>query len=211
MVNAGMNLMQGFINGIKSKASAIASAAKNVVSNAVSSAKRALGIHSPSRVFAEIGRYTAMGMAQGLKRNATLVNAPATSLADNAINSVRNTITKIADVMNADMDYNPTIKPVMDLSNIQQGSKTIGQLINDHNGLAIQANASGMMTRTMGKVQNGTGNADVVSALKDLSDTMNNSSGGNTYQINGITYDDGSNVRDAVETLIRASLIERRI
>ena len=40
---------------------------------------------------------------------------------------------------------------------------------------------------------------------------MNNSSGGNTYQINGITYDDGSNVRDAVETLIRASLIERRI
>ena len=35
--------------------------------------------------------------------------------------------------------------------------------------------------------------------------------GGNTYQINGITYDDGSNVVGAVETLVRAARIERRI
>ena len=211
MVSAGAQLIQGFVNGIKSKAASIASAAASVVSNAISAAKGALGIHSPSRVFAEIGRYTAMGMAQGLRQNATLVNAPATSLADNAINSVRGTITKIADVMNTEMDYNPTIKPVMDLSNIQQGSKTIGQIISDNSDLAIQANTSGMMTRTMGRIQNGTGNADIISALKDLSDTMNNNSSGNTYQINGITYDDGSNVSNAVETLVRAARIERRI
>ena len=32
-----------------------------------------------------------------------------------------------------------------------------------------------------------------------------------TYQINGITYDDGSNISNAVETLVRAARMERRI
>jgi hypothetical protein len=58
--------------------------------------------------------------------------------------------------------------------------------------------------------QNGNNNDDVISALKDLKDTMANSSN-TTYSINGITYDDGSNVINAVETLVRAARIERRI
>ena len=61
-----------------------------------------------------------------------------------------------------------------------------------------------------GKTQNGNNNADIVSALKDLQNSVANS-GGNTYTINGITYDDGSNVANAIGTLVRAAKIERRI
>ena len=50
---------------------------------------------------------------------------------------------------------------------------------------------------------------DVVSAIKDLSSKLDNRSG-DTYTVNGITYDDGSNIADAVKSLVRAAKVERR-
>lgn len=69
----------------------------------------------------------------------------------------------------------------------------------------IRAISSSMSDRN----QNG-GNNDVISAIKDLKDSMSTSSG-DTYLIDGVTYDDGSNVADAVQSLIRAARIERRM
>ena len=62
----------------------------------------------------------------------------------------------------------------------------------------------------MNRLQNGRNSDSVVSAInglrKDISEMPRN-----TYSINGITYDDGSNVAKAIETLIRATKIERRV
>jgi hypothetical protein len=58
-------------------------------------------------------------------------------------------------------------------------------------------------------IQNG-GNGDVISAIDKLRDSLGNI-GGNTYNVNGVTYDDGSNVSNAVQSLIRAARIERRV
>ena len=66
MVSAGADLIRGMINGIKSMAGSLVSAAKGVVSNAVNCDKSLLDIHSPSKVFKEIGQYTMQGMQIGL-------------------------------------------------------------------------------------------------------------------------------------------------
>lgn len=57
--------------------------------------------------------------------------------------------------------------------------------------------------------QNGNAN-DVISAINTLGKTLGNTRG-DTYIIDGITYDDGSGINDAVQTLIRAAKIERRM
>lgn len=69
LVSAGKNIIMGLINGIKGAVGAAVSAVKGAVSGVISAAKGALGIHSPSRVFMEIGAFTAEGMALGIKRN----------------------------------------------------------------------------------------------------------------------------------------------
>ena len=51
---------------------------------------------------------------------------------------------------------------------------------------------------------------DMVDALRELSNKMDNMSS-NTYNINGVTYDDGSNIQEAVKQIVRAARIERRI
>ena len=73
LYNAGKDVIQGLINGIKNMAGAAADAAKNAVKGAVDKAKSFLGINSPSRVFMEIGAFTSEGLAIGISRNADLV------------------------------------------------------------------------------------------------------------------------------------------
>ena len=56
--------------------------------------------------------------------------------------------------------------------------------------------------------QNGA-NDDIISALNKLRGDLGNTKG-DTYIVDGVTYDDGSNITDAVKTLVRAAKVERR-
>lgn len=62
----GGMLMQGLVNGIKNAASSVKDSVVGAASGAIDSFKSTLGIHSPSRVFAELGGYTMQGYGQGL-------------------------------------------------------------------------------------------------------------------------------------------------
>ena len=205
----GTNIINALGSGISSMASSIASKARSVVQGAVKAAKNALGIHSPSRVFMEIGDYTVQGLAKGLDDNADKVYDPATRLARRAIDGVSNTISAISNALNGEIDTSLVITPVMDLSNVNNGVKTIRDMMAENNQFSMNADVSGAISNSIGNIQNGNSNEQLLQAIKDLKSSMTNK--GTTYNINGITYDDGSNVTGAVETLIRAARIERRI
>jgi phage-related protein len=67
----GINILKGVANGIKESVGDIVSAAKKAAKDALNAAKKALGIHSPSKVFKdEVGRYMALGMAEGFEDTA---------------------------------------------------------------------------------------------------------------------------------------------
>ena len=63
---AGGSIIDGLVAGIEAGADSVAAAVINAASNAIKAAKRILGIASPSKVFEEIGGYTAEGMEQGI-------------------------------------------------------------------------------------------------------------------------------------------------
>ena len=67
MVRVGSQIIQGLIGGITSMASRAVNAAKGVVNSAIGAAKSLLGIASPSKVFAGIGEFTMLGLAQGIE------------------------------------------------------------------------------------------------------------------------------------------------
>lgn len=66
MVSAGAHIISGLAQGIASGASKVISAAVNVAKSAISAAKSALSIHSPSRVFRDIGQYVSQGLGMGI-------------------------------------------------------------------------------------------------------------------------------------------------
>ena len=208
LVSAGRSLIEGFVSGIKQKAASVAEAAKSVVSSAITAAKNALQINSPSKVFMRIGNSVDEGFVKGIDQDSDTVVASATNLVDKVVSNFARPLSAISDLI--DVDTNPVITPVLDLSNVQANSRRLNSMIPGSGNIALSTDAANIMTSSMGTVQNGVSNSEVVSAIKDLKNSMP-VAGNTSYNINGITYDDGSNIVNAVETLVRAARIERRI
>lgn len=70
LYSAGRDLLAGMIDGVKAMAGRLVSAVTGPIGDAVGKAKSLLGIRSPSKVFAEIGKYTMQGYADGVGKYA---------------------------------------------------------------------------------------------------------------------------------------------
>ena len=170
-------------------------------------AKTAMNAHSPSKKFYKVGTYAGMGFVNALDDYGSESYKAGFAMADNARVGLSKAISTVRDLINNGMDDQLTIRPVLDLSNITSGANQLNGLFNTNPSVGLLSNVrsvSSMMNRN----QNGV-NDDVISAIKDLGNKINASSG-DTYSINGITYDDGSNVSEAVKTLTRAVKMGRR-
>ena len=85
LFDIGMNIIQGLIDGIAGMAGSVVSAIGDVVGGAIDWAKGLLGIHSPSRVFKEIGKFTGEGLAIGINNEADNVAKASENMIDAVI------------------------------------------------------------------------------------------------------------------------------
>lgn len=139
----GRNIINGVINGVSSVASNLYNKLRNVASSALSSFKSTLGIHSPSRVFATAAGFIVAGIVQGIDRNQSDAIDAMSGLADDMVNTMAN----------MDADWNPVIKPTVDLSEVN-GLQDL--TMNDLNATVVGTS-----------VQNGSQTAQEIRALRD--------------------------------------------
>jgi hypothetical protein len=83
-------------------------------------------------------------------------------------------------------------------------------MLNMDSSVGVRANLSAISSSMSLRGQNGA-NAEVVNAIDKLRKELGNVGNTTSYTINGVTYDDGSNISDAVRTLVRAATMERRV
>ena len=193
---------KGFVKGVESQVDEARAAGRKIGEATEQGEREATLTKSPSRVAMKLGNYFGMGYVIGLEEYTKKAGQTGKELGDKTIDALKTPMMIINDILNADMDSSPVITPVLDLSNIQNGARTINGLI------PSEARSLGYLSYSMGNRREMT-NADVVSAIMGLPNQME-STRGDTYNINGVTYDDGSNIVDAVQTLVRAARIERR-
>ena len=151
--DAGVNLIKGFISGIKSKAQAIVDAAKGVVKGAVDSIKHFLGIHSPSRLFKGIGQYCDLGLVNGFKEYSSKVANASRSVGKDAFNNMKRTLSNIADNVNENIDAQPTISPVMDLSDVINGTSQLNSLLSNNKAMTISTDMNTNYTKQQQKYE----------------------------------------------------------
>ena len=205
--DAGKNLVKGFARGISENSFIAEIKAAAMADSAYEAAKEALDINSPSKIFRKLGFSIPEGLAMGIDKLGYVVGNSVISMTDSAIRGTKNAISRIASIVTSDIDAQPTIRPVLDLSDIKSGANAIRNMLNGRTMSVATRNVE-TINSTMRYNQNGT-NSDIISAIEDLGRRLGNGYG-NTYNINGITYDDGSEVSNAIKTLIRAAKIERR-
>ena len=204
----GKDAMEGLRNGMESAKDKIKSTVGGIATDIGAKFKDVLGIHSPSRVFKQYGKYIDLGLVNGIKTFSSKVYDTAKSVGSDTIDGMSSAISKISELINGDMDMQPTIRPVVDLSDVQTGVGAIAAMMPTGGTIGISGGFNTVATMMNRNRQNGN-NDEVISAINKLDKSLNGLSKP-IYNVGGITYDDGSAVSDAVQELIRATRIDRR-
>lgn len=205
--DVGKHIIGGLINGIADKASDLADSAINAAKSAVNGVKNFLGIHSPSRVFAEIGRYADEGFVNGVKAYAGKVSDATVDMGKGAVGAMSDTLSTIADLVSSDIDAEPTIRPVMDLSNIQNGANQLFSMMKSVDGYSLSGSLD-IANRTGSRINEVRSKAtDNFSVLDKISDAVGNFNGGNSFENTfNIT---GSNPKEIAEEV--SNIIQRQV
>ena len=205
----GKYLVQGFCSGIDENTFMAEAKAAAMAKAAYKAACEALDINSPSKVFRKVGGSVPEGFAQGIDRFGYMVTNSVVGMADRAVTGIGNAISRISYAINADMDTQPTIRPVLDLSEVRTGAGAVNDMFAMNPSVGVMSNVRSISSMMNQRGQNGNSD-DVVSAINRLGKSLAGVRGGDTYQVNGVTYDDGSNVINAIEEIVRHAKIERR-
>ena len=205
--SAGKYLGDGLVEGIKAKYGDVYDAAYALGRKAVKGERDGQASRSPSKLTIKAGKWLGEGLIIGMRKMSDQVYNSSYGLGDSATNGISSAISKVADFVNSDIDAQPTIRPVLDLSDVKSGIGTIGGMFGGQT-LSVNTRSVGSIAASMNRRQNGA-NDDVISAINGLGRRISESSG-DSYTINGISYDDNGNVADAIRTLVRAARIEGR-
>jgi hypothetical protein len=129
--NVGYNAARGYGDGLFSNQARnyVSNQARNLANASANELRRSLQIRSPSRVTREIGQYGGQGFGLGFSDESRFVTKSVDSLTDNAVDGFAFAIKRINDIVNGDMVLDPTIRPVVDLSNVQNGANAISGLL----------------------------------------------------------------------------------
>ena len=209
--SAGVYVVDGFADGITANTFKAEAKAEAMAKAALKAAQEALDEHSPSKAFYKIGDYAGQGFVNALEDSNGTAYDSGYMMADYARKGLSKAIAKIQSLMNTDMDIQPTISPVVDLSNVKSGTAAIRGMFGQPLTIGASTSLAGMNavnTIMRRNSQNG-GNSDVVAAIDKLRKDVRNLEGTNNT-INGLSYSDDSGISEAIGTIVRAARIERR-
>ena len=131
--NVGLSIITGMANGITNNITIITVAAENAAIAAYNAAMAKLKANSPSKVFMDVGSYIGLGMARGINDSAGDVVDAATGMSEGAIDSANNIVGIISRIMaEGSLDTQPTIAPVLDLTNLNTGMAAFGESLNGY-------------------------------------------------------------------------------
>ena len=140
--SAGSYLVDGFAAGIsastwKAEAQAIAMAQA-----ALEAAKEELGIQSPSKEFYKVGDFAGQGFTNAIKDYEVTASKAGKDMGNSATKGLSDAIAKIKDLFGKDFDSTPTIRPVLDLSNVQNGMGSLSGMFSGMNGFTLSGSVA---------------------------------------------------------------------
>ena len=182
--SAGWYLSSGVAQGISGGGGIVRAAARRIIRNALSAMRAEADEASPSKETEKIARFMDMGLVNGLEGYSHIVSRAAEGVAGEALDSTRNTLANLSTVLSEDMDTTPVIRPVMDMSNISAGARTINGIFSGGRTLsfdvtAAKAQAASTAMRESRKRQNGVEN--VGPNVSNASESSVNLTGNNFY------------------------------
>lgn len=140
--DAARDMVAGFANGISANTFLAEAKAAEMAAAAARAARRELDEHSPSKVGYEIGDFFGVAFVGAIGDYADKSYRAGAEMGSKARIGLTEAVSKISDYINSDIDAQPTIRPVLDLSNVQSGTRQINAMFSRTQAMSINANMS---------------------------------------------------------------------
>ena len=147
---AGQNAGQGFVEGILEYVEKAAEAAAQVAQAAIDSMNQTLDSHSPSKKMIQSGEYGGEGFTIGLLNLVSSAKNAGSKLAEGALNSITDAIGRARDVLENTEATQPTIRPVVDLSDVSNKARAINQTFSANRRFSVGVTASKVASASSG-------------------------------------------------------------
>jgi tape measure domain-containing protein len=128
LYQAGVDAAQGLVKGLADQESDIAKAMEKIAEAMIKALKKKLKIKSPSEAFAEIGKFSMEGMAQGFSDSSKIVTDSIYDVSDDALTAMQKSMQDISAAVSDNLEANPVITPVLDLTQIRSQSEELAAL-----------------------------------------------------------------------------------
>ena len=134
---AGAYLVEGFADGISENTYRAEAKARAMARAAAEAAEDELDEHSPSRVGYHIGDFFGLGFVNAIGTYAVKAYNASADMADSAKTGLGNAIAKVKDMIDNGVDGQPTIRPILDLSDVEEKSHRLNTLFSRSQALTV--------------------------------------------------------------------------
>ena len=135
--NIGAMICEAIAQAVRANADSVIDAVTSVCAAALKAGKSVLGIASPSKEFYKVGDYAMQGFVNGIIGGGSSVGKAAETVAQKAISTTRDAIARLAETVTNGIDTEPTIRPVLDLSNVESGTRRISAMFSRNQAMSI--------------------------------------------------------------------------
>lgn len=146
---AGTYLVEGFADGISENTYRAEAKARAMARAAAEAAKDELDEHSPSRVGYHIGDFFGLGFVNAIGTYAVKAYNASAEMADSAKTGLGNAIAKVKDMIDNGVDGQPTIRPILDLSDVEEKSHRLNTLFSRSQALTVSTGIAAARGRNL--------------------------------------------------------------
>lgn len=206
---AGRYLGGGLVEGINSTSAKVASTTTAMAQSAIAAARIALGIKSPSKVFYEIGSYAGEGLVDGLINYESQVYGAGSELAEYARLGLEQAVMYANDLIQNGSDSQPTIRPVLDLSEIQNGVSQLYGMLGGDVGYDVNGSLALAKQAAIGFGNEKNSTLGLQDAIVQMTKGINGKNGETIYNTFNISGDNAYEIAEEVSRIIQQQ-VERR-
>lgn len=146
---AGAYLVEGFADGISENTYRAEAKARAMARAAAEAAEDELDEHSPSRVGYHIGDFFGLGFVNAIGTYAVKAYNASADMAKSAKTGLGNAITKVKDMIDNGVDTQPMIRPILDLSDIEEKSHQLNTLFSRSQALTVSTGIAASRERNL--------------------------------------------------------------
>lgn len=146
---AGTYLVEGFADGISENTYRAEAKARAMARAAAEAAEDELDEHSPSRVGYHIGDFFGLGFVNAIGTYVVKAYNASAEIADSAKTGLGNAIAKVKDMIDNGVDGQPTIRPILDLSDVEEKSHRLNTLFSRSQALTVSTGIAAARGRNL--------------------------------------------------------------